>query len=129
MSTAELHRALAQSAFATGRSAIDAGVTINGRLPALMAAFLNPSAAGCTAWAEAYAEKVEAAWLGAFAGQAAWTAMLLRAGPWPLTPMGLAGEMLGIAEAAAHPARRRVKANAARYRRRRPRSWRVIRPR
>ncbi len=115
MANRQLQRALAQAAVETGESAVHAAVTISGRLPVLAAGLLMPTPAGYAAWNEAYVEKVEAAWLGAFAASAAWGATLAHAAFVPVTPMGFAHEAVRIAAIAAKPARRKVKANAARY--------------
>ena len=110
-----LQRALARAAAETGESAVHAAVTISGRLPVLAAGLMTPTPAGYAAWGEAYAEKVEAAWLGAMAASAAWGTVMMRAAFVPPTPMGLAHEAVRIAGVAAKPARRKVKSNAARY--------------
>lgn len=115
MSATSLNRALARSAAETGQSAVHAAVTISGRLPVLAAGMLTPTAAGNAAWAEAYAEKVEAVWQGAFAASAAWGAALVHASIVPLTPLGFMQEWVRISDLAAGPARRKVRANAARY--------------
>ncbi len=115
MASRQLQRALAQAAVDTGESAVHAAVTISGRLPLLTAALMWPSAAGHAAWSEAYLEKVEAVWRGAFAASAAWGVVMTRAALLPPTPMGLAGDVVRIAGIAAKPARRKVRSNAKRY--------------
>jgi hypothetical protein len=60
-------------------------------------------------------EKLDAAVEGAFAAQAAWGAFLLKAAFGGVrTPHDVSMGIAGIAEAAAKPARRRVRANARR---------------
>jgi hypothetical protein len=60
-------------------------------------------------------EKVDAAIAGAFAAQAAWSAFMLKAAFGGVrTPNDLSIGLAGIANAAARPARRAVRANARR---------------
>ena len=60
-------------------------------------------------------EKLDAAVEGAFAAQAAWSAFLLKAAFGGVrTPNDVSMALAGIAEAAAKPARRKVRANALR---------------
>jgi hypothetical protein len=60
-------------------------------------------------------EKLDAAVEGAFAAQAAWGAFVLKAAFGGVrTPNDLSMGLAGIAEAAAKPARRKVRANARR---------------
>jgi hypothetical protein len=106
-------RALA-IARANAQAGVDAALTIAARTRSLLA----PGGGQSEKAREAnlmVQEKVDAAVEGAIAAQAAWGAFLVKAAFGGVrTPNDVSSAMAGIAEAAAKPARRKVRANARR---------------
>ena len=98
---------------ANAQAGVDAALTIAARTQGLLA----PGGGGAKA-REAQLmvqEKVEAAIEGAWAAQAAWGAFFLKAAFGGVrTPNDVSAGLTSIAEAAAGPARRKVRANARR---------------
>ena len=113
MSTRKLSRSLAKAVADAQQTAAHCGVTIGARLPILSGLTVSPDAA-MTEWDRAYSEKVAAAWEGALAGAAAWQSVLMASLVRPPSPAAFADDVLKVMGKAAHPARRRVKANAKR---------------
>ena len=103
--------AMAKANVQTG---VDAALTIAARTQGLM----SPTGRATEKAREAQLmvqEKVDAAVEGAIAVQAAWGAFLVKAAFGGVrTPNDVSAAMAGIAEAAAKPARRKVRANARR---------------
>ena len=99
---------------ANAQAGVDAAVTIAARTQNL----LTPGGGQSEKAREArlmVQEKVDAALEGAFAAQAAWGAFLIKAAFGGVrTPNDVSAGLTGIAEAAAAPARRKVRANARR---------------
>ena len=95
-------------------SAAHCGVTIAARLPLFFGCIVAPSGAALAEWNQACSEKVAATLEGAVAGAAEWQATMIRSAFHPPTPTGLADDMLRVMTKAAHPTRRRAKANAGR---------------
>ena len=100
---------------ANAQAGVDAALTIAARTQGLM----SPSAAGAPEKAREarlmVQEKVDAAVEGAFAAQAAWGAFFVKAAFGGVrTPQDVSVGLTAIAEAAAGPARRKVRANARR---------------
>jgi hypothetical protein len=106
-----LSRRVSRFAEQSAQSGLDAAVTIAARTPGL----LNPSQANAREAARMVEEKIAAAYQGAANASLAWGAFLfasaLRGGA---TPKQLTHALLDVAEAAAKPARRTVRANARR---------------
>lgn len=102
----------------SAQSGFDAAVTIAARTPGLM----SPGAENAVEAARMVEEKVVAAAEGAVGASLAWGAFLftsmLRGGA---TPTQLSHALFDVAEAAAAPARRTVRANARRLTKRRAR--------
>jgi hypothetical protein len=114
MSVRKLSRSLVRAVVSAQESAAHCTATITARMPVLFDGAVPPSPAALAEWNRAYSEKVQAGWQGAVVAAAEWQAMMLRSAFRVPTPVGLANDLLGIAAKAAHPARRRVKANAKR---------------
>jgi len=99
---------------ANARAGIDAALTITARTQGL----LSPAAGEATKAREAQLmvqEKLDAAVEGALAAQAAWGAFFLKAAFGGVrTPHDVSAGLTAVAEAAAGPARRKVRANARR---------------
>jgi hypothetical protein len=99
---------------ANAQAGVDAALTIAARTQALLA----PGSGGFEKGREAQLmvqEKVDAAVEGAFAAQAAWGAFFIKAAFGGVrTPHDVSAGLTAIAEAAAGPARRKVRANARR---------------
>lgn len=99
---------------ANAQAGLDAALTIAARTQSLLA----PSGGGVEKAREAQLmvqEKVDAAVEGAFAAQAAWGAFFIKAAFGDVrTPHDVSAGLTAIAEAAAGPARRKVRANARR---------------
>jgi hypothetical protein len=99
---------------ANAQAGADAALTVAARTQAMLA----PGGRQSDKTREArlmVEEKVEAAIAGAFAAQAAWGAFLIKAAFGGVrTPQDVSAGLAAIAEAAAAPARRRVRANARR---------------
>jgi hypothetical protein len=97
---------------ANAQAGVDAALTIAARTQSLLAP------GGFEKGREAQLmvqEKVDAAVEGAFAAQAAWGAFLIKAAFGGVrTPHDFSAGLIAIAEAAAGPARRKVRANARR---------------
>jgi len=106
-----LSRRVSQFAAHSAQSGIDAAVTIAARTPGLM----SPGAENAREAARMVEEKVAAAAEGAFGASMAWGSFLftsmLRGGA---TPTQFSHALFDVAEAAAAPARRTVRANARR---------------
>ena len=96
------------------QSGLDAALTIAARTHGMM----SPSGLPTEKAREAHLmvqEKLDAAMEGAFAAQAAWSAFFIKAAFGGVrSPNDLSFDLAGIAEAAAKPARRKVRANARR---------------
>jgi hypothetical protein len=111
-------RSLAGTSFAIAKanlqSGVDAALTIAARTQSMM----SPGGAPIEKAREAQlmmAEKFDAAVEGAMAAQAAWGEFMIRAAFGGVrTPDDLSIGLAGIAEAAARPARKKVRANARR---------------
>jgi hypothetical protein len=99
---------------ANAQAGVDAALTIAARTQSLF----TPGSGGSEKAREALLmvqEKVDAAVEGAFAAQAAWGAFVIKAAFGGVrTPNDLSAGLTAIAEAAAGPARRKVRANARR---------------
>ncbi len=99
---------------ANAQAGVDAALTIAARTQSLLA----PGSGGSEKAREALLmvqEKVDAVVEGSFAAQAAWGAFVIRAAFGGVrTPNDLSAGLTAIAEAAAGPARRKVRANARR---------------
>jgi hypothetical protein len=99
---------------ANAQAGVDAALTIAARTQGLLA----PGGGGSEKAREArlmVQEKVDAAVEGAFAAQAAWGAFFVKAAFGGVrTPHDVSAGLTAIAEAAAGPARRKVRANARR---------------
>ena len=96
------------------QSGVDAALTIAARTQGLMWPGGRPTEKAREARLMVQ-EKLDAAVEGAFAAQAAWGAFMLKAAFGGVrTPNDLSMGLAGIAEAAAKPARRKVRANARR---------------
>jgi hypothetical protein len=106
-----LSRRVSRFAEKTAASGADAAVTITARTLGLM----QPSARNAPETARMVEEKVVAAYEGAVGATLAWGAFLfasaLRGGA---TPNQFSHALIDVAEAAAGPARRKVRANARR---------------
>lgn len=101
-------------ATANMRSGVDAAVTIAARTQSMLAPHGEPIEKAREAQLMV-AEKVDAAFEGALAAQAAWGQFLISAAFGGMrTPQDVSLAMAHIAEAAARPARRKVRANARR---------------
>ena len=93
---------------------MDAAVTIAARTQSLMSAGGRPTEKAREARLMVQ-EKVDALVEGAFAAQAAWGAFLVKAAFGGVrTPQDVSVGLAGIAQAAAKPARKKVRANARR---------------
>ncbi len=111
-------RSLSKTSFAIAKanmqSGVDAALTIAARTQGL----LSPDGEPMEKAREAQlmvAEKFDAVVEGAMAAQAAWGALMIRAVFGGLrTPNDLSIGLAGVAEAAARPARKKVRANARR---------------
>ncbi len=114
MSRAKLARSVARRAFEAGETATHTAVTLAARWPVLAGCFFESSAKGLAEWNRAHAEKVAAAWEGAFAASTEWQATMIRSAFRAPSPAGLADSAARVLHKAARPARRRVKANATR---------------
>jgi hypothetical protein len=121
MSARRLHSSLAKAAMDAGESATHAAVTIAARWPIFAGYLAAPTAAALAEWNRAYAEKVAAVWEGALAASAECQAAMLRAAMRPPSAAALGNDLVRVAAKAAHPARKRVKANARRLTRRKKR--------
>lgn len=96
------------------RSGVDAAVTIAARAQGLMSLVDGPTEKAREARLMVQ-EKVDAAIEGAFAAQAAWGAFVIKAAFGGVrTPQDISAGFAAVAEAAAAPARRTVRANARR---------------
>ena len=111
-----LSRSLLKAVADANVTAIHCSETIAARLPIFAGCIVAPSGAALPEWNMACAEKVAAAMEGVVAASAEWQAAMLRSAFRGATPTGLAHDMLRVMNKAAHPARRRVKANAKRLR-------------
>jgi hypothetical protein len=120
MSARRLTRSLIRAGTETGEAAAHSAATIAARLPILTGALLAPSAEGLAEWNRAYAEKVAAAWTGFFAASAAWQEVMIRAAFRPPSPIAFANDVVRVSHKAGHAARKAVKANARRLKRRQP---------
>jgi len=101
-------------ATANVQTGVDAALTIAARTQDMMSFRGRPSEKAREAQLMVQ-EKVDAAIEGAFAAQAAWGAFILKAAFGGVrTPNDLSMGLAGIAQAAAKPARRTVRANARR---------------
>jgi hypothetical protein len=99
---------------ANARGSADAALTIAARTQTLLSPDGRPSEKAQEARLMVQ-EKVDAAVEGALAAQKAWGAFVLRAASGDLrTPNDVSAGLAAIAEAAAAPARRKVRANARR---------------
>ena len=112
--TRALSRSLAKAAAAAATTAAHCSETIAARLPIFAGCLFMPTQAALAEWNMACAEKVAAAMEGTVAASAEWQAAMLRSAFRGATPAGFAHDMLRVMNKAAHPARRRVKANAER---------------
>lgn len=121
MSRRALSRSLAQTAAEAQETALHSATTIASRLPVFAGLLVAPTSAGLAEWNRAYAEKVAAAWEGAFAAGAAWQAMMLSSAFRPPTATAAMTDCLAVMRKARGPARKRVKANAKRLSRRKAR--------
>jgi len=114
MSARSLNGTSLAIAKANMRSGVDAALTIAARTQSLLAPGGEPIEKAREAQLMV-AEKVEAAVEGVAAAQRAWGAFLIKAAFGGLrSPEDLSIGLAGIAEAAARPARRKVRANARR---------------
>jgi len=96
------------------RSGVDAALTIAARTQGMMSPLGQPDEKAREARLMV-AEKVDAAVEGALAAQAAWSAFVIKAAFGGVrTTSDLSLGLTGVAEAAAKPARRKVRANALR---------------
>ena len=96
------------------QSGVDAALTIAARTQGMMSPAGGPSEKAREARLMVQ-EKVDAAVVGAIAAQVAWGAFLVKAAFGGVrSPNDLSYGLAGIAEAAAKPARRKVRANARR---------------
>ena len=109
-----LSRSLLKAVADANVTAVHCSETIAARLPIFAGCLLAPNGAALTEWNMACAEKVAAAMEGTVAASAEWQAAMMRSALRGATPAGLAHDMLRVMNKAAHPARRRVKANAKR---------------
>ena len=101
-------------ASANVQTGVDAALTIAARTQGLMSFGGRPSEKAREARLMVQ-EKVDAAIEGAFAAQAAWGGFMLKAASGGVrTPNDVSMGLAGIAQAAAKPARRTVRANARR---------------
>jgi hypothetical protein len=101
-------------ATANVQAGVDAALTIAARTQGLMSPLGRPAEKGREARLMVQ-EKLDAAVEGTLAAQAAWGAFLLKAAFGGVrTPGDLSIGLTGVAEAAAKPARRKVRANARR---------------
>ena len=114
MSARKLSRSLTRAVVDAQQTAAHCSTTIGARLPILGGYFVSPTEAALAEWNAAYTEKVAAAWEGAIAASVEWQAMMMRSAFRAPNPLVFADDMLGVMNKAAHPARRRVKANARR---------------
>ena len=97
---------------ANAQAGVDAALTIAARTQSLFAPGGPEKASEAKLMVQ---EKVDAAVEGAFAAQAAWGAFFIKAAFGGVrTPSDVSAGMTAIAEAAAGPARRKVRANARR---------------
>jgi hypothetical protein len=99
---------------ANAQAGLDAALTIAARTQSLMTpgGKLNEKAREARLMVQ---EKVDAVVEGALAAQAAWGAFLIKAASGAMrTPQDVSVGLAGIAQAAAAPARRKVRANARR---------------
>jgi len=96
------------------QSGVDAALTIAARTQNLMSPSRGPTEQAREARLMVQ-EKLDAAVEGAFAAQAAWGAFLIKAAFGGVrNPNDVSFGLAGVAEAAAKPARRKVRANARR---------------
>src|SRR5271154_410336 len=99
---------------ANAQAGVDAALTIAARPQGMVAPLGGPSEKAREARLMVQ-EKVDAAVEGAFAAQAAWGAFFIKAAFGGVrTPHDVSAGLTAIAEAAAGPARRKVRANARR---------------
>jgi hypothetical protein len=117
-----LSRSLLKAVVDTNVTAAHCSETIAARLPIFAGCLVAPSGAALAEWNMACAEKVAAVMEGAVAASAEWQAAMMRSAFRGATPTGLAHYMLRVMNKAAHPARRRAKANAKRLGRARSRT-------
>ena len=114
MTSRSLHKTSLAMAKANMRSGVDAALTIAARTQNMF----HPGGEPIEKAREAQlmvAEKFDAAVEGAMAAQAAWGAFMIKAAFGGVrTPNDVSVGLAGIAEAAANPARRKVRANARR---------------
>lgn len=115
MSVNALSQSIARSVVDAAEMASHCAVTINARLPILAGCFFLPTKDGLDAWHEAYSEKVAAAVEGTLAAGTEIGSTLIRSALRPPTPVGLAGDFVRVLEKAAHPTRKRARANAKRF--------------
>ncbi|MEJ1157047.1 hypothetical protein [Prosthecomicrobium sp. N25] len=107
---------LARAGAANAAAGVHAAVTITQRLPAFSAVAMAPFA-GAAAAAEvelAMTEKVAAIWLGAIEAGLEWQRFGFALASGAVRPEAVPSRWLAVAEAAAGPARRTVRANAKR---------------
>lgn len=114
MSVRKLSRSLVRAAATAQQTAGHCNTTIGARLPILFGGPSPLTAEALAEWNQAYTEKVEAAWEGAFAAAAEWQATLIKSAFRMPTPVALADDFLRAVHKGGDPARRRVKANAKR---------------
>ena len=115
MSARKLSRSLTRAVADAQQTAAHCSTTIGARLPILGGYFMAPTEAALAEWNMAYNEKVAAAWEGAIAASIEWQAMMMRSAFRAPNPLVIADDMMRVMNKAAHPARRRAKANARRF--------------
>jgi hypothetical protein len=120
MSHRALARSLTQAVTNANLAAAHSTITIAARLPILGGYFLSPTPSALAEWNRAYAEKVAAMVEGVAAAAAEMQALMLKSAFRAPTAAGFADDCLRVAHKAGHPGRRRVKANAKRLTRTKP---------
>ena len=114
MSARALSRSLTHAVGQANDTANHCALTIAARLPVLARCLVAPTAEGLAEWNEAYSEKVAAVFEGAVAASTAWQIAMMRSALRMPTPTAFANDIMRVMNKAAHPARRRVKANSRR---------------
>lgn len=117
MSVLSLSRSISRAAATATVTATHCNATIGARLPIFFGYLFAPTPKALTEWNRAVSEKVEATLEGAMAAGVEFQAALIRSAFRPPMPAAFADDMLRVIHKAGAPARRRVKANAARLNR------------
>jgi hypothetical protein len=115
-----LSRSLVRAATEAQEAAAHTVTTLGVRLPMFAEHAVNPTAASAAEWSRAYSEKVAATWDGAVAASLAFNPLFWFGGR-PPSPAAAVTECLRVMSKAGAPARKKVKANATRLRRRKKR--------